>query len=127
MNAPPRPQAVAYIRRSIDKQDQSLPQQIDFAKRRAESGGYHLEMPEDLNERIKHGSIHQVGDVYLDDAVSGAVERRPGLMAMLRRIRRDKSVKFLIVWDRTRLGRFERNEVGMALEKDLRESGVTLV
>ncbi len=119
--------ALVYVRRSTDKQEESLSQQLDWAIRTAKNREISLSVPKDIEHRLKSGGISQAGDIYCDDAITGADETRPGLLALMRRIKQDKSIAFLFVWDRSRLGRFERNEVGMKLEKDIAESGITIV
>ena len=119
--------AVAYVRRSSEKQDTSLPQQIDWAERTARTRSLTLHLPSEPAGLIDTAGICFSDDLYWDDAVSGAVESRQGLLALMRRIKEDASIAYLLVWDRSRLGRFERSEVGMALERDILEVGVTIV
>ncbi len=118
---------VVYVRRSTNKNEQSLPDQLDWAVRTAKGRGIEMSVPADDKESLIKGIVTQSHDVYCDDAISGAVESRPGLHAMLRRIKQDKTVAFLFVWERSRLGRFEKSQKGMELEQEITELGVTIV
>lgn len=121
--------AIAYMRRSTDKQETSLLQQFEWAIAEARQRKLSLLTYKEDADRLKAGLNGEVrlGDIYLDDAISGSDRTRPGFNAMLQRLRDDKEIAYLLLWDRSRFGRFERSEVGTGLEKDILESGVSIV
>lgn len=123
--------AVCYARQSTAKQEKSVGQQIEWALETAKEMGLTLSVPKDYVDlaRPHTGTPNRLGAAYFDSAISGAtsVDDRPGLKAMLAYAMSNEDVGYILVWDRARLGRWERNEVGVGIEKDLREAGITIV
>ena len=102
-------QAIAYIRRSTDKQDESLTQQRAQLEAFARSKGWTLKQ------------------VYEDDAISGSDMNRPGLEQMLRDASTQTDIEIVLAWDRNRLARPKEPLDGMLLERKLREAGKRIV
>lgn len=98
-------QAIGYVRRSTDKQDESLDQQRAKLEAFAKSKGWQL--------------VH----VYTDDAITGSDMHRPGLKALIDRAERDASVGAVVAWDRNRLARPKDPVEGMLLERRLLAAG----
>lgn len=102
-------QAIGYIRRSTDKQDESLDQQRSTLEAFARSKGWQL--------------VH----VYVDDAISGSEMKRPGLSELLQRVTEDSSIDAVLAWDRNRLARPKDPLDGLLLERRLLEAGKRVV
>src|SRR5690606_130462 len=66
------------------------------------------------------------GDLYMDDRVQGHIFDRPGLNALLERIETDKTVAWVMIPRRDRLGRPNNPLDALKLELDIREKGVGL-
>lgn len=101
-------QAIGYIRRSTDKQDESLEQQRAKLEAFAASRGWTMKA------------------VYCDDAVSGSDLQRPGLEQLLRDAD-DHDVEVVLAWDRNRLARPKDPVDGMLLERRLIQAGKRVV
>ncbi len=67
------------------------------------------------------------GDLFMDYGVSGNHLNRPGLDALLRRVRADRSVSHVFTPLRDRLARPNDPQDGVRLESLFRNDGVTLV
>ncbi|MCX5659620.1 MAG: recombinase family protein [Planctomycetota bacterium] len=98
-------QAIGYIRRSTDRQEESLDQQ------RAKLEGFAL------------AKGWQLVKVYVDDAISGSDLERPGLLDLMRRAESDKQVHAVVAWDRNRLARPRDPIDGLMLERRLLAAG----
>jgi site-specific DNA recombinase len=103
--------AVAYFRMSTDKQEDSIPQQRGWASRACGQHGVEL-----LAE-------------FQDDGIAGSeIERRPGLMDMLRfceqRYAAGSPVEAVVVWDPDRLSRANSIRTAAVIDR-LMEAGVT--
>src|SRR5687767_12967912 len=98
-------QAIGYVRRSTDRQEESLDQQRAKLEAFAQARGWQL--------------MH----VYVDDAISGSDMQRPGLLALLQRAEQDKHVEAVVTWDRNRLARPKDPVEGLLLEHRLMSAG----
>ncbi|MFA9477750.1 recombinase family protein [Phycisphaerales bacterium AB-hyl4] len=98
-------QAIGYIRRSSDRQEESLQQQQAQLEAFAASKGW------------------QLVAVYSDDAISGSDLRRPGLEQLLADAAHRQDVDVVLTWDRNRLARPKDPLDGMLLERRLTEAG----
>ena len=78
--------AIGYVRRSTDRQEESLDQQRAKLTEFAKAKGW------------------QLVAVFADDAISGSEMKRPGLDKLLRAIT-DPAVDVVLAWDRNRLAR----------------------
>lgn len=100
--------AIGYVRRSTDRQEESLGQQRSQLTAFAESKGW------------------QLTAIYEDDAISGSELSRPGL-DQLRSAANDPSVQVVIAWDRNRLARPKDALDGLLLERELQSTGTRVV
>ena len=101
-------QAIGYIRRSTDKQDESLEQQRERLEAYAFKQGWSLV------------------SVYSDDAVSGSELTRPGLEALIAATS-EPDADVILMWDRNRLARPKDAMDGMLLERRLQATGKRIV
>lgn len=100
--------AIGYVRRSTDRQEESLDQQRDKLRVYAETAGWTLT------------------EIYCDDAISGSDLDRPGLQEMLR-ASQSSSVDVVIAWDRNRLARPKDALDGLLLERQIQNAGKRVV
>ena len=102
-------QAIGYVRRSTDRQDESLEQQRAKLHAAAESRGWKLVA------------------IYEDDAISGSDMNRPGLADLVKRAESDPGVHAVMAWDRNRLARPKDAIDGLMLERKLLATGKRLL
>ena len=102
-------QAIGYIRRSSDRQEESLDQQQAKLEAFAKSKGWAL--------------VH----VYADDAISGSEMTRPGLTRLLSAAEQRPDIQYVVAWDRNRLARPKDAVDGLMLERQLLSSGKRVV
>lgn len=101
--------AVGYVRRSTEKQEQSLDDQRREIERYADAHGY------------------QILRWYEDDGISGDdTERRKGFKAMHHAACNGRDFDAVLVWDQDRFGRFNSLEAGYWIHP-LVKAGVRLV
>ncbi|MGE3180933.1 MAG: recombinase family protein [Phycisphaerae bacterium] len=101
--------AVAYIRRSTTRQEQSLGGQRADIERFAAENGY------------------EIVRWYEDDGISGdATEKRTGFLKMHSDAQNGRDFDVIICWDYSRFGRFDSIEAGRWIDP-LRRAGVKLV
>ena len=101
---------LGYLRRSTDKQEQSLAGQREACSRFA----------------AKQGGVIGSEDYYVDDAISGSDMSRPGLRALLDACRKRPDVKGVVVWDRSRLARADDPRAALMLEYEIESTGKKL-
>lgn len=100
--------AIGYIRRSTDKQEESLDQQRAKLAAYAESKGWTLSA------------------IYCDDAISGSDLTRPGLQDLLSAAQ-SHDVDVVMAWDRNRLARPKDALDGLLLERQIQNAGKRVV
>jgi site-specific DNA recombinase len=101
--------AVAYLRRSTDKQEASISEQHAAVQKHADEKGY------------------DVLRWYTDDAISGDdTKKRKAFLQMVTDAKDRGDFKAIICWDQSRFGRFDSIEAGYYIYP-LREAGVCLV
>ncbi len=101
--------AVGYLRRSTEKQEQSLTDQRTQIERYAADNGF------------------RVVRWYQDDGISGDdTHKRAGFLEMHRAACNGRDFEAIIVWDQDRFGRFDSIEAGHWIHP-LRNAGVRLV
>lgn len=119
--------ALTYIRCSTSDQDESLPSQLDWAIRRAvELGVAFSPTQKDLKYALAEG-LTEVGDLYLDPAVTGADMKRPGFLAFNERAVEDTSITHVLLWSRDRFARPEETSEAMKMEKAILFAGKDVV
>ena len=93
---PPSKVAVGYLRRSTDRQEQSIPDQKKSIERYADENGFEL------------------AKFFVDDAISGtSADRRPGFLEMVNEAQQKRRpFSFVIVYDVKRFGRLGNDEAG---------------
>jgi site-specific DNA recombinase len=96
--------AIGYIRRSTDRQEESLDQQRAQIEAFAAARGWTLDA------------------IYQDDAISGSEMSRPGL-DQLRAAAANPAVHAIIAWDRNRLARPKDALDGVLLEREFQKAG----
>ncbi len=101
--------AVGYARRSTDKQEASIPDQVKAVQRYADDNGY------------------KILRWYTDDAISGDdTKRRLDFHRMLADAKNKGDFQAIIVWDQDRFGRFSPHEASY-WTWPLSEAGIQLV
>ena len=101
--------AIGYVRRSTDRQEESLAQQREQLQAYAASHGM------------------QLVAVYEDDAISGSDFDRPGLRQLLDNATTRSDVHAVLTWDRNRLARPKDAVDGMLLERKLLQAGKRVI
>jgi site-specific DNA recombinase len=101
--------AVAYLRRSTNRQEKSLDDQRTEIEHYAVARGY------------------QILRWYKDDGISGdSTERRKGFLTLHQTACNGRDCDVILVWDQDRFGRFDSVEAGYWIHP-LRKAGVKLV
>ena len=101
--------AVGYARRSTDKQESSIPEQVKAVQQYADEHGY----------RILRW--------YTDDAISGDdTKKRLDFLRMLEDAQQQADFKAILCWDQDRFGRFSPHEASYRTWP-LAQAGVRLV
>ena len=119
--------AVAYLRRSTSKQEESLDTQLRWAIAKADEMGYELDADVSLLGQMESSRKFHLQGVFIDDAVSGSEESRPGLDALRTALRSRQEIAALLVVSRDRLARFRDALDGAVLERELLRHGITIV
>ena len=127
MKSRPKNRALMYERRSDDGQEASFKQQFDWAKAKSEAVGVPFRGTYADIEEMQRRKLHNLRDIYIDDAVSGGDLTRPGLRKFLDDAVKDKTVSHVYVFKRDRLGRPQNLLEMMHIERELISHGVTLV
>ena len=102
--------AVGYLRRSTDRQEQSIGDQRKAIQTYAESNGFDLL------------------DLYIDDAISGASsEGRASFLKLIEDAKRNACpFQFVLVYDVKRFGRVDNDEAGF-YRYQLRKNGIEVI
>lgn len=122
-----RNRALAYLRRSTDRQEISLASQLEWAL--AEAGRHSVAFDASSADLI-HMQVSRLSsfkDLRLDDGITGADLTRPGFVALISDARGDRSVSHLLINRRDRFARPEDAIKMVSIEKDLRLEGLTIV
>lgn len=118
--------ALTYLRRSSDRQELSLPAQLQWALDQAAKLGVRLDATlADLEYMQKH-KLHAYKSIRLDDAVTGADLNRPGFLALIHDLE-GSHYWGAFIYRRDRFARPEEAIEMVAIEKRLRQAGATFV
>src|SRR5438477_151608 len=108
-----------YARRSTDKQEISLPSQLDWAVATASQHGVALDAgPADLTH-MQALRLHSYKAVRLDDGITGADMTRPGFLALNRDALGDRTVSHVFIYKRDRFARPADAMQAAQIEKQL--------
>ena len=120
-------QALVYVRRSTEKQEISLPAQIEWAVAAARQQDVALDAAVADLEFMQAKRLHRYKAIRLDDGITGADMNRPGFLAVNRDILADQTISHLFIYKRDRFARPADALPMVMVEKKLLEAGVTLV
>ena len=118
---------IVYLRRSSGRQETSLQTQLEWAVEKA------LELQVSLDatladlERMQLEKLYRYKSIRLDDAITGADLSRPGFNTIKLDVESNREISHLFCYRRDRLARPEDAMMMGALEKEIRQLGVTLV
>lgn len=119
--------ALFYHRDSGGKHDQTLPEYVDWARKRAHDLGLTFDgTGSHILEMVKHKQVVS-GDLYLDYGISGKQFSRPGLSELQKAITSDRTISHILIARRDRLFRPDDPFDAVKFEEQLRELGVTIV
>src|SRR5258708_6465266 len=118
---------LVYLRRSSGKQETSLDTQLAWANRAACEHGVVLDAtPADLH-KMQAATSHTYKAIRLDDSISGADHNRPGFQALLNEAETDETISRRFIYKRDRNTRPEEAMAFAQREKDIVQSGITIV
>lgn len=123
VKSPPKRRGIAYVRCSTAQQDESLPSQLDWVIRRAAELDVAFSPTQRSLAEALSDAANEIGDLYLDPAVTGADMSRPGFLAFHKRAVSDPSLTHVFFWARDRFARPAEVTTAMKLEKDILVSG----
>jgi DNA invertase Pin-like site-specific DNA recombinase len=118
---------LVYARRSTDKQEISLPSQIEWAAAAATRQGVTLDAVVTDLAHMQALHLHSYKDIRLDDGISGSDLTCPGFLAVSRDARGDKTISHVFIYKRDRFARPNDAMQAAQLEKQLLTAGITLV
>lgn len=119
--------ALVYLRRSGNRQENSLRAQLGWALGEAARLGVKLDAEFVDLEWMQLQKLSQYKGIFLDDAISGADMLRPGFVALMECCRNNSGLTHVFVFKRDRLARPEEAMEMANLERQIRYSGVTIV
>jgi hypothetical protein len=116
-----------YGRRSTEKQEASLPTQLNWALKQAEKQGVRLDASlDDLGAMIDQGLSANKG-MRIDNGISGLDLSRPGLLALNKDAIADKAISHVFIHKRDRYARPDEALKAVEMEKSLLYAGITVV
>lgn len=118
-----------YGRRSQNKsrQEHSFAYQVQVAIKRARELNVPLAVDAALVAEAENTGACNIGDLYVDDGVSGSELSRPGLDKLIADLKADPTLSHVFIQQRDRLARPHRTSDGSRLEEEILELGVTIV
>jgi DNA invertase Pin-like site-specific DNA recombinase len=125
----PPGRGVMYGRRSQSKtkQENSFSYQLEVAKKRSRDVNIPLAVDAMLVAEAERTGASNIGDLYVDDGISGSELSRPGLDKLIADLKADRTISHVFVHKRDRLARPHRTSDGGRLEDEILDLGVTLV
>ena len=120
---------VMYGRRSQSKrkQENSFAYQNEVAIKRSRDVNVPLAVDAALVAEAERTGACNIGDLYVDDGVSGSELNRPGLDKLIADLKADRTISHVFVHKRDRLARPHCTSDGSRLEEEILELGVTIV
>src|SRR5262245_44150482 len=118
---------LVYLRRSTEKQEISLPSQLDWALASARQHGVPLDVDAADLAYMQAHHLHVHKALRLDDGISGSDLNRPGFLAVIEDALADRSISHLFIYKRDRFARPGDAIPMVQVEKRLLEAGITLV
>jgi DNA invertase Pin-like site-specific DNA recombinase len=119
--------AIVYLRRSTDRQEISLSTQLEWAITEAKKRSLTLDATHEDLAQMRSNALSKFKAIRLDDGISGADLERPGFQSLITDARKDRSISHILIYRRDRFARPEDSIKLVAIEKDLRLAGLTMV
>ena len=116
-----------YARRSTDKQEISLPSQVEWAITAADRHGVALDASLADLVHMQSLRLHSYKDIRLDDGITGADMTRPGFLAVSADALSHKTISHLFIYKRDRFARPQDAMQAAQIEKRLLTAGITIV
>jgi len=125
----PKGRGAMYGRRSQNKskQEHSFAYQVEVAMKRARDLNVPLAVDPELVAEAERTGVCNIGDLYVDDGISGSELSRPGLDKLIADLKADPTKSHVFIHKRDRLARPHRTSDGSRLEEEILELGVTIV
>ena len=125
----PNGRGVMYGRRSQSKrkQENSFAYQYEVAMKRSRDVNVPLAVDAALVAEAERTGACNIGDLYVDDGISGSELNRPGLDKLIADLKADRTISHVFVHKRDRLARPHCTSDGSRLEEEILELGVTIV
>ena len=120
-------QGLVYCRRSTDKQEISLPSQVEWAIQAAGRQGVTLDATIADLEHMQALRLHRYKAIYLDDGITGSDLTRPGFVGINRDALADRRFSHIFIYKRDRFARPTDALQAVQIEKKLLQAGITLV
>lgn len=118
---------LVYLRRSSNKQESSLETQFKWVSTEVQKHGFQLDFTEADLEYMLANKLSRHGCVCLDDAITGADLKRPGLLELIDEAITNRRISHIFVYMRDRFGRPEDPISMVVIERQLLAAGVTLI
>jgi predicted site-specific integrase-resolvase len=123
----PTGRGIFYGRRSSDQQESSLETQLDWAIRTAKSDGIPLNVSLATLASAKATGQSAVGDLFIDDSVTGSDVHRPGWTACASTALSDPQVSHIYVYHRDRIARPDNPAEAASKEVKIVNAGIMIV
>ena len=118
---------LVYLRRSSDKQEISLPQQLEWAINTAVRHDVILDASVSDLAHMQECGLHKYKSIHLDDGITGSDMTRAGFLSVNHDALLDRCVSHLFIYQRDRFARPEEAMAMVLVEKKLLEAGITLM
>jgi hypothetical protein len=123
----PKNRGLDYLRRSTDKQEISLPKQLEWAIAAARQHGVALDAAVADLTHMQAQRLPSYKAIRLDDGITGSDLTRPGFLAFNRDALADASVSHIFFLKRDRFARPDDAMQAAQIEKKLLLAGITVV
>lgn len=120
--------SLAYLRRSLSRQETGIHAQLDWAIAEAVRQELSLDATQaDLEYMLRHVREPRYKGIFLDDGVTGSDLNRPGFEAFRQTALADPSVSHLLIHLSDRFARPELATQAMLMETELLLAGISVV